>query len=74
MQAYRKKRRRNNLPEVKNNGLIDLAELEAAIRPITILISMMYANNEIGTIMPIKEISAIAKRKLCCYLLMPHRQ
>jgi cysteine desulfurase len=49
--------------KVKDNGLIDLAELETAIKPATILISVMYANNEIGTIMPIKEISAIAKKK-----------
>jgi cysteine desulfurase len=49
--------------KVKDNGLIDLAELEAAIKPTTILIAIMYANNEIGTIMPVKEISAIAKKK-----------
>ena len=49
--------------KVKDNGLIDLGELEAAIRPTTILIAIMYANNEIGTLMPIKEISAIAKKK-----------
>ncbi|MBL7739043.1 MAG: IscS subfamily cysteine desulfurase [Chitinophagaceae bacterium] len=49
--------------KVKDNGLIDLAELEAAIRPSTILIAIMYANNEIGTIMPMKEISAIAKKR-----------
>ncbi len=49
--------------KVKDNGLIDLAELEAAIKPTTILIAVMYANNEIGTIMPMKEISAIAKKK-----------
>lgn len=49
--------------KVKDNGLIDLAELEAAIKPNTILISIMYANNEIGTVMPMKEISAIAKKK-----------
>ena len=48
--------------EVKNNGLIDLSELEAAIRPDTILISIMYANNEIGTVMPMKEICEIAKK------------
>ncbi len=48
--------------EVKENGLIDLAELEAAIKPTTILISIMYANNEIGVIQPIKEITAIAKK------------
>jgi len=49
--------------EVKSSGLVDLSELEAAIRPDTILISIMYANNEIGTVMPIKEICEIAKRK-----------
>ena len=48
--------------KVQRDGLIDLKELEAAIKPTTILISIMYANNEIGTIMPIKEISAIAKK------------
>ncbi len=49
--------------KVKDNGLIDLAELEAAIKPTTILIALMYANNEIGTIIPMKEISAIARKK-----------
>lgn len=48
--------------EVKPDGLIDLAELEAAIRPTTILIAIMYANNEIGTIQPVREISAIARK------------
>jgi cysteine desulfurase len=48
---------------VKPNGLIDLEELEAAIRPTTILVSIMYANNEIGTIMPMTGISSIAKKK-----------
>ena len=48
--------------EVKADGLIDLAELEAAIRPTTILIAIMYANNEIGVIQPMREISAIAKK------------
>ena len=48
--------------QVKPDGLIDLKELEAAIKPTTILIALMYANNEIGTIMPMREISAIARR------------
>ena len=48
--------------KVQPDGLIDLKELEAAIKPTTILISIMWANNEIGTIMPIREISAIAKK------------
>ncbi|MBC7886395.1 MAG: IscS subfamily cysteine desulfurase [Ferruginibacter sp.] len=48
--------------QVKADGLIDLKELEAAIKPTTILVAIMYANNEIGTIQPIREISAIAKK------------
>ncbi len=46
---------------VDRNGIVDLEELKAAITPETILISVMFANNEIGTIQPIKEIGAIAK-------------
>ena len=48
--------------EVQPDGLIDLKQLEAAMRPTTILVAIMYANNEIGVIQPIKEISAIAKK------------
>src|SRR6476659_10155656 len=48
--------------DVKKDGLIDLKELEKAIQPNTILISIMYANNEIGVIQPIKEVSTIAKK------------
>lgn len=47
--------------DVDENGLLKLEELKAAIRPDTILISVMFANNEIGTIQPIQEIGAIAK-------------
>jgi cysteine desulfurase len=47
---------------VDAEGLIDLRELEAAIRPTTILIAVMYANNEIGVIQPIKEISTITRK------------
>lgn len=46
--------------DVDENGLVDLEQLKAAIRPETILISIMFANNEIGTIEPIKEIGTIA--------------
>ncbi len=46
---------------VDKDGLVDLEELKAAIRPDTILISVMFANNEIGTIEPIAEIGAIAR-------------
>ncbi len=47
--------------DVDENGVVDLEALKAAIRPETILISVMFANNEIGTVEPIKEIGAIAK-------------
>lgn len=46
---------------VDENGILKLDELRAAIRPDTILISVMFANNEIGTIQPIREIGEIAK-------------
>ena len=48
--------------DVDENGLVKLDQLEAAIRPDTILISIMFANNEIGTIQPITEIGEIAKK------------
>lgn len=47
---------------VKADGLIDLHELEAAITPKTILVCVMYANNETGVIQPVEEISAIARK------------
>ena len=47
---------------VDENGLISLKDLEEAIRPTTILITVMFANNEIGTIEPIKEIGQIARK------------
>lgn len=48
------------LLDVDSEGLIKPEELEAAIRPDTILVAMMYANNEIGTILPIKELAEVA--------------
>ena len=48
--------------DVDEYGMVSLEELEKAIRPDTILISVMFANNEIGTIEPIKEIGEIAKK------------
>lgn len=45
---------------VDDNGAVSIEELKKAIKPSTILISIMFANNEIGTIQPIKEISTIA--------------
>lgn len=47
--------------DVDENGIVDLAQLRQVIREDTILISVMYANNEIGTIQPIQEIGAIAR-------------
>ena len=47
--------------DVDENGILKLDELKKAIRPDTILISVMFANNEIGTIQPIKEVGEIAK-------------
>jgi cysteine desulfurase len=44
-------------------GMVDPAEIEAAIQDDTILISIMHSNNEIGTVQPIKEISEIAKAR-----------
>lgn len=49
--------------DVDDNGLVSLDTLKKAIRPDTILISIMFANNEIGTIEPIKEIGALAKEQ-----------
>lgn len=48
---------------VKENGIIDIKDLEKEIRKDTILISVMFANNEIGSIQPIKEIGEIAHKK-----------
>lgn len=47
--------------DVDEDGVVDLEQLKRAIRPDTILISVMYANNEIGTLQPIEEIGRIAK-------------
>ena len=47
--------------DVDEDGVVKIDELKAAIRPTTILISVMFANNEIGTIQPVKEIGEIAK-------------
>lgn len=48
---------------VDREGVIDLAELEAAIRPETILVSVMYVNNEIGSVQPVAEIGKIVHEK-----------
>ncbi len=48
---------------VGENGIVDPADIEKAITPKTILISVMHANNEVGTIQPISEIGAIARKR-----------
>ena len=47
---------------VSTDGFVDPADIEKAIRPTTVLITIMHANNEVGTIQPITQISAIAKK------------
>ena len=47
---------------VSADGLVDPADIAAAIRPTTLLITIMHANNEVGTVQPIAEISAIARQ------------
>ncbi|MGW8393531.1 IscS subfamily cysteine desulfurase [Pseudoduganella sp. HUAS MS19] len=49
--------------DTQDNGLISIEQLEAAVRPDTILISVMMVNNEIGVIQPIKEIAAFCRKK-----------
>ena len=49
--------------DVKENGLVDLEVLKAAIRPDTILVSVMFVNNEVGVVQPIAEIGEICRDK-----------
>jgi cysteine desulfurase len=48
---------------VDTYGMVSVADVEAALRPETILISIMHANNEVGTIQPIREIKEVARRR-----------
>ncbi len=48
--------------KVQEDGVVDLAELEAAIRPTTILLSIMWANNETGVIQPMREIAMLCEK------------
>ena len=48
---------------MQSNGVIDLEELEASIRPDTSLVSIMLVNNETGVIQPMKEIGAIVRKR-----------
>lgn len=63
MQALEKEGYEVTYLDVDADGLVSPAEVEKAIRPDTILVSIMYANNEIGTIEPIKEIGEICRKK-----------
>ena len=60
-----------NVPE---NGLIEPAEVAAAIRPDTCLVTIMYANNEIGTIQPIAKIGDICHEKMYSSTQMPYKR
>ena len=60
--------------DVDEYGVVDPKSVEAAIRPDTILISVMFANNEIGTVEPIKEIGAIAHEKGILFHTEPYRR
>ena len=53
---------------VKRNGLVDLEELEAAIRPETILVSVMFANNEIGVVQPMRAIADICEKNQVLFM------
>ncbi|MBD3382914.1 MAG: aminotransferase class V-fold PLP-dependent enzyme, partial [candidate division Zixibacteria bacterium] len=48
---------------VDNHGFVDPDDLKKAIRPDTILVSIMYANNEVGSVQPIKDLASICKQK-----------
>ena len=54
---------------VRSDGLIDVQQLKEALTDRTILISLMAANNEIGTINPVKEIGRLAEEKIFCFTL-----
>ena len=49
------------------DGAIDLCDLQAAIRPDTAIVSIMWANNETGVLFPIEEIAAICRSQACCF-------
>ena len=63
LQALEKEGFEITLVDVHSNGIVDTKEIEAAIREDTALVTIMYANNEIGTIQPIAEIGKICREK-----------
>ncbi|MCH5715168.1 aminotransferase class V-fold PLP-dependent enzyme [Niabella hibiscisoli] len=60
--------------DVDANGIIDLQQLEAAIQPHTILVAVMFSNNETGVLQPVARIGAICKQRQVLFFAMPHRQ
>lgn len=62
LEALKKQGFEITLLDVHENGIVSPAELQAALRPDTCLVSVMFANNEIGTIQPISEIGAICRK------------
>lgn len=62
LEALKKQGFEVTLLDVHSNGLVRVDELEAAIRPDTALVTIMFANNEIGTIQPVKEIGEVCKK------------
>ena len=66
-EALEKKGCRISYVGVDENGIVKLEELKRAITPETVLISVMAANNEIGTIQPVAEIGRIAKERGICF-------
>ncbi len=58
---------------VDQYGLVNIEDLKAAIRPDTCLITIMFANNEIGTIQPVAEIGRIARENNIVFIPMPYR-
>ena len=67
MQALEKEGYEVTYLDVDSDGLVNPSDVEKAIRPDTVLVSIMYANNEIGTIEPIKEIGEICRKKGVCF-------
>ena len=60
--------------DVDEYGVVDPKSVEAAIRPDTILISVMFANNEIGTVEPIKRSARSLMKKEFCFTRTPYRR
>lgn len=58
---------------VDSTGRVSVADVEAAVQEDTVLISVMYANNEVGTVQPIREIGQLAREREFCSMLMLYK-